>query len=115
MRVAIKKKRAQLVSDGTIMRKSALAALYKNKERLDDFLSSDLNASSHAQIANLAYRLSGLETKDKRAEKSADTGAVHVININLNRHGQGDPKTISVSAPARNRQDIGDGEIVGEE
>lgn len=118
VRVAIKKKRAELVSSGVVMRKTALAALHKNKEKLDAFLSSELNASSHAQIANLAYRLSGLEAKDKRAEREASSADTHSIVINLGRVDGHEPKTIKVDGHVRKHihdDDAIDGEIVGEE
>lgn len=118
--VAIKKKRVELVNSGAVMRKTALAALHKNKDRLDNFLSSDLNASSHATMANLAYRLSGLEAKDKRAEREASTGDTHsiIINLGINR-ATGEPaKTIKVEGHVRRHiydDDAIDGEVISED
>lgn len=116
--LVLQNKQAELINSSVVTRKTAAKALYEARHRFGAYLGSDLNASSFVQIVNAAYRVSGMESADKKADKYASSGAIHVININLNSHGQGEPKTISVSAPVRNRQDIDDttdGEIIEEE
>ena len=113
VRIEVKKLRVKLVNSGAVMRKTALAALHKNKDRLDNFLGSDLNASSHATIANLAYKLSGLEAKDKRAERDADSDKdKFTIILNI---GPPENEPMVISGTATGGDDIEDGEVISED
>ena len=104
VKIAVKKKRAQLISDGSIMRKTALRAMDKNKDQLDAFLNSDLNASSHATIASLCYKLSGLKAKDKRSEKN-NYKSSHTIVLNIGRSKNREPIVVSGTAQRDDRQE----------